>query len=168
MAQADASTEAAQADGPGVSQAQGKRTVYAVDGWFTAEAGRAWLLGARCASCGTITFPPGEVFCRNPRCEGERFERIRLSRRGSIWSYTTSAYPPPPPFPAGDPYVPVTIAAVELEAERIVVLGQVTREAAIAGLSVGTEMELVAEPLYEDDEAVHLVWKWARAQGRSR
>jgi uncharacterized protein len=148
--------------------AQAKRTVYAVDGWFTAEADRAWLLGTRCESCGTITFPPGDAFCVNPGCEGERFERIRLSRRGRIWSYTTSAYPPPPPFPAGDPYVPVTIAAVELEAERIVVLGQVTREAAIGGLVVGTEMELVAEPLYEDDDAVHLVWKWARAEGRSR
>ncbi|MGE5286650.1 MAG: Zn-ribbon domain-containing OB-fold protein [Micromonosporaceae bacterium] len=144
-----------------------KRTVYAVDGWFTVESGRAWLLGSRCTSCGTIAFPRDNAFCRNPRCEGEEFERIRLSRRGRIWSYTTSAYPPPPPFPASEPYVPVTIAAVELEAERIVVLGQVTREAAAGGLAVGMEMELTAEPLYEDDESVHLVWKWARAEGQS-
>jgi uncharacterized OB-fold protein len=141
-----------------------KRAVYAVDGWFAAEAGRAWLLGTRCASCGTVTFPPCDLFCRNPGCDGERFERIRLSRHGRIWSYTTSAFPPPPPFPAADPYVPVTIAAVELEAERIVVLGQVTREAAAGELCVGAEMELVAEPLYEDDEALHLVWKWARQE----
>ncbi len=102
------------------------RSVPAVDGWFTVDAGRAYLLGCRCSSCGTVVFPQHRMsFCRNPRCDGERFERIRLSRRGRIWSYTTSAYPPPPPFVPSDPYTPITLVAVELEAEQIVVLGQV-------------------------------------------
>jgi uncharacterized OB-fold protein len=59
--------------------------------------------------------------------------------------------------------VPITIAAVELEAEQIVVLGQVASDTPGAELTVGTEMELTAEPLFEDDQSVHLVWKWRRA-----
>ena len=30
----------------------------------------------------------------------------------------------------------------------------------MADLTTGQAVELVVEPLYEDDEAVHLVWKW--------
>lgn len=137
-----------------------KTQVLAVDGWFTIDGGRAHLLGSRCASCRTVVFPPHRGYCPNPHCDGDQFAEIRLSRRGRIWSYTTSAYPPPPPFVASDPYVPVTIAAVELEAEKIVVLGQVASGTPDAELAVGMEMELTAEPLFEDDQSVYLVWKW--------
>jgi uncharacterized OB-fold protein len=140
-----------------------KTQVLAVDGWFTIDEGRAYLLGSRCASCRTVVFPPHSGYCPNPRCDGDQFAQIRLSRRGRIWSYTTSAYPPPPPFVASDPYVPVTIAAVELETEKIVVLGQVASGTPGTELAVGMEMELTAEPLYEDDQSICLVWKWRRA-----
>ncbi len=149
----------------GAAASQAKTQALAVDGWFTIEGGHACLLGSRCTSCRTIVFPPQQGYCRNPRCDGELSEEVRLSRRGRIWSYTTSAYPPPPPFVASDPYVPVTIAAVELEAEQMVVLGQVASDTPAAELAVGMEMELTAEPLFEDDRSVHLVWKWRRARG---
>ena len=47
----------------------------------------------------------------------------------------------------------------------MVVLGQLARGTDMAGLSVGQEMELVVEPLYEDDEAVRTVWKWRPVGG---
>ena len=48
----------------------------------------------------------------------KRFQYLLLSNRGTVWSYTTSDYPPPAPFvPATDPYEPITVASVELEAE---------------------------------------------------
>jgi uncharacterized OB-fold protein len=61
---------------------------------------------------------------------------------------------------AADPYVPFCIAAVELVQEKMVVMGQVVPEVTVDDLSVGTEVELVIEVLYEDDDNEYLVWKW--------
>ena len=83
-----------------------------------------------------------------------------MSRRGRIWSFTNSAYPPPPPFIVTEPYVPVVVAAVELEMERMVVLGQVTPGWTVDDLEVGMEVELELGVLYADDETDHLTWQW--------
>jgi hypothetical protein len=152
--------------------AQAKAAVAAVDGWFTAggagESGGAdsadgepHLLGDRCTSCGTYVFPPTVAFCPNPGCEGAAFERVPLSRRGRVWSYTVNRYQPPPPYVAADPFLPYGIAAVELDDEKLVVLGQVAGDVG-APLPVGTEVELVLETLFEDDGNRYLVWKWRR------
>jgi uncharacterized OB-fold protein len=61
---------------------------------------------------------------------------------------------------AGDPYEPFCIAAVELANEKMVVLGQVVPGVSAEQLSVGTDMELVLDTLYEDDEHEYIVWKW--------
>jgi uncharacterized OB-fold protein len=100
------------------------------------------------------------MFCRNPACDGTDFEEVPLSRRGRVWSYTDACYTPPVPFVAPDPYVPFCIAAVELAAEKMVVLGQVTAGVTVDELAVGTEVELVVDTLYEDDDHEYLVWKW--------
>jgi uncharacterized OB-fold protein len=63
--------------------------------------------------------------------------------------------------------VPFAVAAVELEAERMVVLGQVVPGVGAADLEVGMEMELVLDTLTEDAEREVLVWKWRPVQGRS-
>ena len=37
---------------------------------------------------------------------GTEHDRVELSRRGRVWSYTDARYQPPPPYvPATDPYV---------------------------------------------------------------
>jgi uncharacterized OB-fold protein len=59
-----------------------------------------------------------------------------------------------------DPFVPYTIAAVQLEVEQMVVLGQVVPGFDPADLHAGMEVELVLDTLYEDDEHEYLVWKW--------
>ena len=56
--------------------------------------------------------------------------------------------------------MPLCIAAVELPVEGIVVMGQLVAGVTVDDLSVGTEVELVVEPLFSDDDADHLVWKW--------
>lgn len=111
--------------------------------WFTVEDGLAYLIGTRCAACGTVCFPPQSDYCPNPRCDSEELVETRLSRHGRIWSYTDSRYPPPPPYQAAEPYAPVTLAAVELDEEQIIVLGQVENLTA-ADLRVGMELELTA------------------------
>jgi uncharacterized OB-fold protein len=61
---------------------------------------------------------------------------------------------------AADPYVPFSIAAVELADEKMVVMGQVVPGVTVDDLSVGTEVEVVLDTLYEDDEHEYMVWKW--------
>jgi uncharacterized OB-fold protein len=141
------------------SARQSKERVPAIDGWFTID-GEPALLGTRCATCGTSFFPREESFCRNPECDGTDLREVRLSRRGTVWSWTRNHYAPPPPYVAPDPFEPYGVAAVELAEERIVVLGQVT---GAGDLSIGDEMELVVDTLYEDDDREYLVWKWRRA-----
>jgi uncharacterized OB-fold protein len=129
-----------------------------VDGWFTLDA-EPHLIGTRCAACGTSFFPPEPTFCRNPGCGGTDLERVELGRTGRVWSSTVNHYAPPPPYIARtDPFEPYGVAAVELTEERMVVLGQVA--GSTAPLAVGTEVELVVDTLYEDDEREYVVWKW--------
>jgi uncharacterized OB-fold protein len=131
------------------------------EGWFTTDGGPA-LLGRRCTTCATVTFPPSGSFCPNPRCAGTEFVEHRLASTGTVWSYTDARYQPPPPYvPTSDPYEPFAIAAVELDADGIVVLGQLTAGTKVTDLHVGTRVELVVEPLFRDPDGTdQLIWKW--------
>jgi hypothetical protein len=144
-----------------------KTRVPAVEGWFTTDGDAPALLGSRCRSCGTYAFPAQTFFCGNPGCEGTEFDEVPLSRRGKVWSYTDARYTPPAPYVAADPYVPFCIAAVELAEEKMVVMGQVVPEVTVDDLAVGTEVELVVDVLYEDDDHEYLVWKWRPVAGGS-
>jgi uncharacterized OB-fold protein len=107
-----------------------------------------------------VFFPKTAGFCRNPACEGETFEDAELSRHGTVWSYTDAQYQPPAPYvPASDPYVPFALAAVELP-EGIVVLGQRADGYGVDAVRVGSEVELVVEPLYTDDSGARTIWRW--------
>jgi uncharacterized OB-fold protein len=133
----------------------------AIEGWYTLDDQAPALLGARCSACGTFVFPPPQnSFCRNPACEGDQFETVPLSRRGRIWSFTNACYQPPEPYVAADPFVPFAIAAVELELERMVVLGQVVSGVGVEQLAVGMSVELVLETLYTDQGTDRVIWKW--------
>jgi uncharacterized OB-fold protein len=131
-----------------------------LEGWFTLDAHQPQLLGSRCSACGTYYFPKLGGFCRNPDCSSEAFEEVKLSRSGRLWSFTNAAYQPPEPYVASEPFQPFGIAAVELEKERMVVLGQLARGVPLASLRAGLAMELVLEPL--DDGK--LTWKWKPAE----
>jgi uncharacterized OB-fold protein len=138
-----------------------KPRVPAVEGWFTLDESAPALLGSKCSQCGTYTFPKARKFCPNPRCSSESFDEVELSRTGTIWSYTDTRYQPPPPYvPVSDPHEPFAIAAVELEAEKLVVMGQLAPGVSVDDLSVGMPVELVIDVLYGDDDADYLVWKW--------
>lgn len=141
-------------------------TTPIIDGWFTTDEARPALLGTRCCQCGTFYFPKQSGFCRNPDCDSEEFEDTPLSRTGRLWSFTNACYQPPPPFVAADPYQPFAIAAVELEAEKMTVLGQVVEGIGVDELSLGMEMELVMEPVPGQDEE-RMCWKWRPREAQS-
>ena len=144
------------------TSASGKTRVPAVDGWFT-TGDEPTLLASRCGECGTYVFPPGPTWCPNPACSSTAFDEVCLSRRGRVWSYTDARYQPPAPYRACDPHEPFAIAAVELVAEKLVVIGQVVGGVSCDDLAVGDEVELVVDTLFEDDGHEYLVWKWKPA-----
>ena len=129
-----------------------------LDGWFTLDADRPHLIGTRCTACGTYYFPKLNGFCRNPDCASESFESVNLSRTGKLWSFTNAAYQPPEPYVQvdKDSFQPFAIAAVELEKEKMIVLGQIVTGVGVESLKAGMTMELKLEPLTDGK----LTWKW--------
>jgi uncharacterized OB-fold protein len=138
-----------------------------VAGWFAGDRDDFHLLGTRCSACVSVFFPREDAHCRNPGCPGGELEEVPLSRRGRVWSYTDSRYKPPSPYVTDPelPWEPYALIAVELEAERIVVLGQGVPGLAVTDLAVGMEMEVVPGVLHEDAETVWTTWRWRPATG---
>ncbi len=142
----------------GVSKTQ----VPAVEGLFTMDNEMPHLIGGKVPGRESYFFPK-HLAGGDPAVSGPvELETVKLSRNGYVWSYTTSHYPPPPPFIVGtEPYRPITIAAVKLPREQLVVLGQCVLGVTPDDLEIGTEMELVLDTLYSDDEHDYMVWKWS-------
>jgi uncharacterized OB-fold protein len=134
--------------------------VPAVEGWFTLDENAPTLLGVRCVVCDTVVFPPRAGACPNPGCRGTELQVQPLGRRGRIWSFSTNHYPPPEPYIAPDPFVPYTVAAVELAEERLVVLGQMAADVDPTSLAVGDEVEITLGTLFTVDDHEYVTWQW--------
>ena len=107
------------------------------------------------------------ITCPNPDCDATELVETPLSRRGRIWSYTENHYAPPAPYVAAEPFEPYALAAVELEAEGLVILGQVAKGVMAADLEIGMEVEVDLQVLFTDDEGNEKwIWTWAPAAPR--
>jgi uncharacterized OB-fold protein len=138
-----------------------KKRVPVVKGWFDMDAGL--LVGNRCKTCGDVFFPR-VISCRNPNCRGRELDEITLSTKGKLWSFTTNCYKPPAPYVSPEPFVPYTIVVVNLDQEKLGVVGQLAQGVALEKLKEGMEMELIMEALYADkDGTEHIIWKWKPA-----
>jgi uncharacterized OB-fold protein len=142
-----------------------KKRVPAIEGWFTSGDEPA-LLGLHDPESGSYFFPKDVAISRAPGHANSELHETPLSRTGRLWSYTTNHYQPPPPYESPDPFVPYTVAAVELQKERLVVLGQLAPGVDPSTLEIGAEMELVIDTLSEDDENEYTVWKWRPVQAQ--
>lgn len=136
------------------------------DAWFHEGPDGFVLLAGRCTACGALSFPPRPLpGCPDPDCDGLEQRPHALSTTGSLWSYTDARYVPPPPYPRppDTEFTPYALAAVELEAERMIVLGQVAPGVTGAELTVGMPMELVPGVLVSSAGAEERVWNWRPA-----
>ncbi|WP_199552519.1 Zn-ribbon domain-containing OB-fold protein [Streptomyces sp. N35] len=143
------------------------RTPVVAD-WFSGEGEDFRLLGTRCGACGSVFFPREDSFCRNPGCTGGELAEVPLSKRGRIWSYTDGRYRPPLPY-VSDPdaaWEPYTLLAVELEDERMVVLGQAVPGVTTAELEVGMEVEAVPGVLNEEAGTTWTTWHFKPVSAR--
>ena len=141
-----------------------KTRVPAIEGWLTMDEENPQLLGYLDESSGTYFFPKDVAISHAPGFADAEFKEVALSNRGTLWSYTTNHYKPPEPAISKDPFEPYTVAAVELNDERMVVLGQLADGVSPDDIEVGMEMQLVLGTLYEDDEHEYMVWKWKPAE----
>ncbi len=145
------------------------KRVAAIEGWFTLDEDQPRLLGTRCVESGTYFFPPEHTMSRAPGFASSTLEDVELSSFGTLWSFTSATYQPPDPYiPVTDPHEPFCIAAVELEKEKLVVLGQVVAGVGVEDLEVGQRMELTLDVLYREDDTEYMVWKWKPAASDDR
>jgi uncharacterized OB-fold protein len=111
------------------------------EGLFEEKNGRGALLGARCRSCGQVIFPARQT-C--PNCRSEDMEKVRLSGKGTLYSYTivhmTSQHFEPP----------YAIGWVELP-ENVKVFSQL-RGWQEHPLKTGMALDLGFESLWQDEE----------------
>ena len=107
----------------------------------------AHLIGSKCVECGEVKFPAGS-FC--PQCCRETTEKIPLSQRGSLYSFTVQRFRPPRPYKGPEPFEPYGVGMVELpEGLRVT---SVLEESDPERLRVGMELELMITKFFEDEE----------------
>ena len=120
---------------------------------FTWPSDEPQLIGSRCDTCATVTFPAQDS-C--PRCAATAMAEHPLPRRGHLWAWTTQEFPPPsPPYagPSGDDFVPYGVGYVQL-GDEVRVEARLTE---MEGLRAGMDMELVVVPFRTDDDGNEVV-----------
>ena len=131
--------------------------VPVVEGLFTEEGGAAQLLATRCASCGTVYFPKATI-CHDPKCTQSAIEEFTFGGKGTLWSYSIQDYPPPPPHKYDEPYHTYALGVVDFPAG-VRLMGQMCVDD-FDDLKIGSEVEVVIEPLYHEDGAEYTSWKF--------
>ena len=112
------------------------------------------IRSAKCNSCGTYFFP--EYHSQHkPGCSREGIEKVLLSRKGKLASYTTLHYMPPPPFKTDGNITPYTIGMVEFP-EGIQIIGLMP-DCNPDELKTGQDIETTTFTLYKDEEGNDVV-----------
>lgn len=129
-------------------------TAFAPD-VFTWPADEPALIGGRCTSCGSVTFPM-PASCA--RCGSADVERHLLPRRGTLWTFTTQEFLPKAPYAGGETvetFRPYGVGLVQL-GEEVRVEARLT-ESDPARLAIGMELELVIVPFRTDADGTEVV-----------
>lgn len=121
----------------------------------------AYLIGSRCLECDEVSFP-ANTFC--PQCCKETTEKIPLSQRGRLYSFTVQRFRPPPPYRGPENFDPYGVGMIELpEGLRVT---SVLEQSDLTRLRVGMEMELVITKFFEDEEGREVIgYKFKPVEG---
>lgn len=92
-------------------------SVPLADGLFTWPSDDPKLLGSRCDTCATMTFPT-HYGC--PRCSSDAMTTVELGTRGQVWTWTSQEFRPPPPYRGPNDFEAYYVGYVELPDELIV------------------------------------------------
>lgn len=129
------------------------RVIPVEEGLFTLPTSpeeKPQLIGSKCPFCGTVWFP-SQPIC--PKCYQEGTEKIALSRKDKITTFTVIRMNPPG-YKGKVPYV---LAEVRLP-EGVTVRTQLEGvDADKPAINIGDEVEMVIEKIYEDEEGNDVV-----------
>lgn len=92
-------------------------SVPLAEGLFTWPSDAPRLLGSRCEACGTMTFPT-HYGC--PKCSSDRMTTVELGTHGTVWTWTSQEFMPPPPYAGPADFQPYYVGYVELPGELMV------------------------------------------------
>ncbi len=116
------------------------------------------LAGQRCTACGRVNFPPKAV-CRYCRT-GTGFDSVRLSGRGTVYSYTVIAGGGAPPEFSEEARCkgsyPVVLVELEEGPRIIAQLVDPPEE----GITVGMKVEAVFRRIYEEEGVIRYGFKF--------
>jgi uncharacterized OB-fold protein len=101
-------------------------------------------MGGKCNSCQAVAFPARSI-C--PKCIGNDIEKVSLSRKGKLYTYT-EVFQKPPDYLGDIPYI---IGRVLLP-EGVFILTHL--KARKQDLKINMDMQLIIEPIYYDENGI--------------
>ena len=125
------------------------------DDVFTWPSSEPQLIGGRCASCSSVTFPV-PVSCA--RCGSVEVEQHLLPRRGTLWTFTTQEFLPKEPYASGETaetFTPYGVGLVQL-GDEVRVEGRLA-ESDPSKLTIGMEVQLVIVPFRTDPDGTEVL-----------
>lgn len=117
---------------------------------FTWPAEKPQLIGCKCGACGAVFFPE-QSSCG--RCGSTQMARELLPTTGTIYSWTSQEFLPPPPYAGGetrDTFKPKGVGLIDLEGV-VMVEGWLT-ESDPEKVHIGDRVELEIVPFRSDDD----------------
>ena len=117
---------------------------------FTWPAEKPQLIGCKCGGCGAVFFPE-QSSCG--RCGSTQMARELLPTTGTIYSWTSQEFLPPPPYAGGetrDTFKPKGVGLIDLEGV-VMVEGWLT-ESDPEKVHIGDRVELEIVPFRSDDD----------------
>jgi uncharacterized protein len=106
------------------------------------------LVGNKCRKCGKVFFPKAD-FCN--QCLSLEMEEAELSRRGILYSYTITR------VPVGKFPIPHPIGMITIPEDKVRIVAPLVPE---EEYSIGAEMEMVAAPLWTEEDKVIMGYKF--------
>ena len=130
---------------------QGQQQIPIQEGLFVWPSDDPRLIASKCKDCGEVVFPFQES-CN--ACTSQSVEKIELSKRGRLWTWTIQGFPPKsPPYAkieTPETFMPYGVGYVEMP-EKVRVEARLT-ENDPNKLEIGMTMELVIEKFLEDED----------------
>jgi len=128
-----------------------KQRVFVLDKAWTSSKDKPQLIGSECPHCGEIFFPrKTKKLCIH--CQKEGLRDIKLSRCGKIDALTIITQQPGGGYYFGP--VPYAMGVVELPEG--VYIDTPLKAERLEDLSIGQEVELVIEPIWDDGKGTEL------------
>ncbi len=122
------------------------------------------MIGRRCGNCGKVFFPPRDICPKCRRASMGKMEKIKLTGRGTVVSYTEVHEG----LPSFQMQIPYTMAIIELD-EGARITGQIV-DCSNGDVIIGSKVEAVFRKLGEEGRSgiIYYGYKFKLTDGNKR